>query len=75
MKEDVKQQAHLSEHGVVNGAQVDRAFICQIVENIEGPGSFGSLLLVAENQVNPLVELAGHELALQSLQQKQKKKG
>lgn len=59
---------HLLEHGVTDGAQVDRAFIRQEVENIEGSGGFGPLLLVAENEIDPLVELAGHKLALQSLQ-------
>lgn len=58
---------YLSEHGVIDGAEVDRPFVREIVENIEGSGGFGSLLLVAENQINPLVELAGHKLALQSL--------
>lgn len=58
---------HLSEHGVVDRAEVDCAFIGQIIENIEGSGGFGSLLLVAEDQINPLVKLAGHKLALQCL--------
>lgn len=58
---------HLSEHGVANGAEVDRALIRQVIENIEGSGGFGSLLLVAEDQIDPLVELAGHKLTLQSL--------
>lgn len=60
-------QPHLSEHGVADGAEVDCTFVGQIVENIEGPGGFRSLLLVAKDQIDPLVELAGHKLALQSL--------
>lgn len=55
---------YLSEHGVIDGAEVDSSFIGQVVENIEGSGGFRSLLLVAKNQVDPLVELAGHKLAL-----------
>lgn len=57
-------QPHLSEHGIVDGAQVDCTFVCQIIEDIEGSGGFRSLLLVAKDEVNPLVELAGHKLAL-----------
>lgn len=60
-------QPHLSEQGVVDGAQVDRTFVGQIIENIEGSGGFRSLLLVAKDQIDPLVKLAGHKLALQSL--------
>lgn len=60
-------QPHLSEHGVIDGAEVDCTFVGQIIENIEGSGGFRSLLLVAKDQIDPLVELAGHKLALQSL--------
>lgn len=67
MHECIMQQPHLSQHGVIDGAEVDRAFVGQIIENIEGPGGFRSLLLVAKNQVDPLVKLTGHKLALQSL--------
>lgn len=59
---------YLSEHGVVDGAQVDRPFVGQVIENVEGPGSFGSLLLVAKDEIDPLVQLAGDELTLQSLE-------
>lgn len=58
---------HLSEHGVGDGAEVDGPFVGQIIEDIESSGGFRSLLLVAKDQINPLVELAGHKLALQSL--------
>ena len=58
---------HLSEHGVVEGVEVDCALVGQIVEHIQGPRGFGALLLVAEDQIDPLVELAGHKLALQGL--------
>lgn len=65
---------YLSEHGVVDGAQVDRSFVGQVIENVEGPGSFGSLLLVAKDEIDPLVQLAGDKLTLQSLEG-QKKSG
>ncbi len=57
-------QPHIAEQGVVDGAQVDRTFVGQIIENIEGSGGFRSLLLVAKDQIDPLVKLAGHKLAL-----------
>lgn len=60
--------SYLSEHGVVDGAQVDRPFVGQVVENVERPGRFGSLLLVAKDEIDPLVQLAGDKLALQSLE-------
>ncbi|TNN89565.1 hypothetical protein EYF80_000168 [Liparis tanakae] len=46
--------------------------IGQIIEHIESSGGFRSLLLVAKDQIDPLVELAGHKLALQRLQKDQK---
>lgn len=58
---------YLSEHGVIDGAEVDCPFIGEIIENIEGSGGFRSLLFVAKDQIDPLVELAGHKLTLQSL--------
>lgn len=48
-------QPYLSEHGVGDGAKVDCTFVGQIIENIEGSGGFRSLLLVAEDQIDPLV--------------------
>lgn len=59
---------YFSEHGVPDGAEVDGTFICQVIENIEGSGGFGTLLLVAKYQVDPLMQLAGHKLALQGLE-------
>lgn len=63
----IRYQPHLSEHWVVDGAEVDCTLVGQIIEHIEGSGGFRSLLLVAKDQIDPLVELAGHKLALQSL--------
>lgn len=60
-------QPYLSEHGVADGAEVDCTFVGQIIENIEGSGGFRSLLLVAKDQIDPLVQLAGHKLALKGL--------
>lgn len=56
--------SYLSEHGVVDGAKVDCTFVGQIIENIKASGGFRSLLLVAKDQINPLVQLAGDKLAL-----------
>lgn len=66
------EQRYLSEHGVADGAEVDGAFVGQIVENVEGSGGFGSLLLVSEDQIDPLVQLAGHKLALKGLQMEER---
>lgn len=63
---------YFSEHGVSDGAEVDGPFICQIIEYIESSGGFGTLLLVAKYQVDPLMQLAGHKLALQSLETEQR---
>lgn len=60
-------QPHLSQHGVIDGAEVDGPFIRHIIINIEGSGGLRSLLLVTENQIDPLVKLAGHKFALQGL--------
>lgn len=62
---------YFSEHGVPDGAKVDGTFICQIIENVEGSDGFGTLLLVAKYQVDPLMQLAGHKLALQGLKTEQ----
>lgn len=49
---------HLSEHGVTDGAEVHCSLVGQVVEHVEGSGGFGALLLVAKDQIDPLVELA-----------------
>lgn len=59
---------YLSEHGVGDAVQVHGAFVGQVVKDVQGPDRFRSPLLVAEDQVDPLVQLAGHELALQGLE-------
>lgn len=64
---------YLSEHGVADGAQVDRPFVRQVIENVECPGCFWSLLLVAKDEIDPLVQLAGDKLTLQGLEGQQKK--
>ena len=58
---------HLAQHGVRDGAEVDGALVGQVVEDVQGPGGLGALLLVAEDQVDPLVQLARHKLTLQRL--------
>ena len=57
----------LSHHGVQVGVQVHRGLVGEIIEDIGGSDSLGSSLFVAEYQVDPLVELARHELGLQRL--------
>lgn len=47
--------------------EVDEALIGQVVKDIEGAHSFGAALLVAENKVNPLVQLTRNKLAFQGL--------
>jgi len=65
--ERLQKHTHLSEHGVRYGAEVDRSFISQVVEDIESSDGLRSLLLVSEYQINPLMQLTGHKLTLQSL--------
>lgn len=67
-----KRCSYLSEHGVSDGAQVNRPFVGQVIENVECPGCFWSLLLVAKDEINPLVQLAGDKLTLQSLEGQKK---
>ena len=44
---------------ILDFVEVDWVFISQKVENIERFDGLGSVLLVPENEINPLVELCG----------------
>ena len=59
--------AHLPHDWVLYGVEVHRAFVGEVIEHISGPHRLGSPLLVPEDQVNPLVKLARHELRLKGL--------
>lgn len=48
---------YLSERGVSDTVQVDGALVSQMVEDVEGAHRLGASLLVAENKVNPLMQL------------------
>lgn len=52
---------------VVDVVDVHLALVEQVVEDIHRLHSWGALLLVAEDQVDPLVEVGGHVVALQRL--------
>lgn len=58
---------YLSNHGFRYGAEVDCSFISQVIEDIKSSDGLRSLLLVAEYQIDPLMQLTGHKLAFQSL--------
>lgn len=58
---------YLSEHRISDTIQVHRAFICQVVENIQSTDCFWSSLFVAKYEVNPLMELARNKFAFQGL--------
>lgn len=47
--------------------EVDEALVGQVVKDIEGAHRLRAALLVAENKVNPLVQLTRNKLAFQSL--------
>ena len=54
-------------HGFLNLVNVHCSLVEEMVEDIVSRQSFLSSLLVAEDEVNPLVEVLGHIVALQSL--------
>ena len=59
----------LSHHRVGHSCQVHLAVVRQVVEDVGGAHSFRSALFVAEDEVDPLVQLAGNDLRLQSLKE------
>ena len=52
---------------IVNSVDVDVAFVEQMMENVDGLYSRRALLLVAEYQINPLVQTSTHIVTFQSL--------
>lgn len=61
-----KKRSHLS-LSCVDIVQVDRPLVGQEVEDVQRPDGFRPPLFVAEYEIDPLVELARHKLALQRL--------
>lgn len=55
----------------LNVVQVDRPLVGQKGEDVERPNGLRPPLLVAEDQIDPLVKLAGHKLALQCLSEEE----
>lgn len=59
---------YLAQRGVgYEAVEVDGALVGQVLKDVEGPYSFWAALLVAKNEVDPLVQLAWYELAFQGL--------
>ena len=58
---------YLSEGRVSDTVQVDGALVSQVVKDVEGTHRLRASLLVAENKVNPLMQLTWHKLAFQGL--------
>lgn len=61
---------YLSEQRVSDTVQLDGALVRQVVKDVEGAHRLRASLLVAENKVNPLMQLTWHKLAFQSLWKK-----
>lgn len=64
---DVGLCTYLPEHRVGDAIQVHRAFIGQVVENVESTHCFWSSLFVAKDKIDPLVQLARNKLTFQGL--------
>lgn len=58
---------YLSERRVRDAVQLGGALVSQVVKDIEGTHRFGATLLVAENKVNPLMQLTRYKLTFQGL--------
>lgn len=52
-------------HLILNRVQVDAPLVSQIIEAIRRPYRLGAFLLVPEDQIYPLMQLAGHEFGFQ----------
>jgi hypothetical protein len=61
------QDTYLPEHRVCDAVQVYRAFVGQVVENIESTDCLWPSLFVAKYKVNPLMELARNKFTFQGL--------
>lgn len=60
---------YLPEHGVGDALQAHGALVGQVVEDVQGADGFRAALLVAEDEVDPLVQLARDKLAFQGLKE------
>lgn len=58
---------YLPEHRVRDAVQAHRAFVRQVVKNIQGADCFWSSLFVAKYKVNPLMKLARNKFTFQGL--------
>lgn len=65
----LSQLTYLPQHWISYRIEVDSAFVGQVIEHIEGSDGLRALLLVAKNEINPLVKLAGNKFTLQSLKE------
>ena len=61
------QDTYLPEYRICDAVQIHRAFIGQVVENIESTDCLWPSLLVAKYKVNPLMELARNKFTFQGL--------
>ena len=53
--------------GILDGEDVNVSLVEEVVEDVDGVGGGGALLLPAEDQVDPLVQVGRHVLALKRL--------
>ena len=60
-------ETYLSHDGIGDGVQVKVALVREIVEDVGRPHCLWPTLFVAEDQVNPLMQLTRHKLRLQRL--------
>lgn len=59
--------SYLSHLMVADGLQVHGALVRHVMENVKGPNAFRAPLLVAEDEIDPLVQLTRHKFTLQRL--------
>ena len=64
-------RADLLHHRVGDGVQVHVALVRHVVEDIGGADGLRATLLVAKDQVYPLVQLTRHDLRLEGLRQRE----
>lgn len=52
---------------IIDGLHIDASLVSQIVEDVCSADSFRASLLVAKDEVDPLVQLTRHKFRLQGL--------
>lgn len=67
LRGDARAVPYLFERRIGDTVQADGALVGQVVEDVEGAHRLRASLLVAENKVNPLMQLTRHKLAFQGL--------